>query len=183
MSRVTRPGLPVHSSPTTMEAALEELHAESFGWALACCDRDRTMAEDVLQSAYVKVLDGRAAFEGRSTLKTFLFGVIRRTAMEHRRARWLAAGRLARLLGEGASAAFVAGPEREAIRVERSRSLLAALDRLSRRQREVLHLVFYQELTLDEAASVLGIAPGSARRHYDRGKTRLRELLADGGAA
>ena len=161
-----------------MEAALEELHEDSFGWALACCDRDRSFAEDVLQAAYVKVLEGRAAYGGRSSLKTFLFGVIRRTAMEHRRTRWLAAGRLARLFAAPAGAALVAGPEREAIRLERSRALLAALARLSRRQREILHLVFYQDLTLDEAASVLGIAPGSARRHYDRGKTRLRELLA-----
>ena len=33
---------------------LERLHAESFGWALACCGQDRPLAEDVLQTAYLK---------------------------------------------------------------------------------------------------------------------------------
>ena len=32
-------------------------------------------------------------------------------------------------------------------------------------------------LTIEEAARVLGIATGSARQHYERGKARLRELL------
>ena len=39
-------------------------------------------------------------------------------------------------------------------------------------------LVFYQELSVAEAASVLGISVGTARTHYQRGKQRLRELLA-----
>jgi DNA-directed RNA polymerase specialized sigma24 family protein len=37
--------------------------------------------------------------------------------------------------------------------------------------------VFYQELTLSEAAQVMNISIGSARQHYERGKKRLRELL------
>lgn len=76
---------------TTMEAALAETHAEAFGWALACCHRDRFLAEEVLHVAYVKVLDGSARFDQRSSFKTFLFGVIRKTAMEQRRANWLSA--------------------------------------------------------------------------------------------
>src|ERR1700737_868277 len=64
---------------------LEALHPHSFGWAMACCDRRREEAEDVLHDAYVAVLDGQARFDGRSALKTWLFGVIRRTASARRR--------------------------------------------------------------------------------------------------
>src|SRR5689334_233240 len=52
---------------------LEQLHPASFAWALGCCDRDRAEAEEVLQNVYVKVLEGKARFNGRSTLKTWLF--------------------------------------------------------------------------------------------------------------
>ena len=164
---------------TTMEAELEAIHAESFHWALTCCDRDRFLAEEVLQVAYVKVLDGSARFDGRSTFKTFLFGVIRKTAMEQRRARWLSTRRLAQWLTSRTEEPQPADPEAGSIRSERARALTKALARLSGRQREVLHLVFSQDLTIEQAAGVLGIVTGSARQHYERGKARLRELLRD----
>ena len=59
--------------------------------------------------------------------------------------------------------------------------LARALARLSPRQREVLHLVFTEEWTVEAAAEAMGIGVGSARVHYDRGKKRLRALLAEGG--
>jgi RNA polymerase sigma-70 factor (ECF subfamily) len=65
------------------------------------------------------------------------------------------------------------------IREETSRELIAALDRLSSRQRDVLHLVFYQNLTIAAAADVLGVSVGAARVHYERGKAQLRRLLGD----
>jgi RNA polymerase sigma-70 factor (ECF subfamily) len=68
-----------------MEQAIAETHPSCFGWALLCCRGRREDAEDVLQASYVKVLDGKAVFNGSSSARTFLFGVIRRTASERRR--------------------------------------------------------------------------------------------------
>ncbi len=56
--------------------------------------------------------------------------------------------------------------------------LNAALERLSDRQREVLHLTFYENMTVEQAANVLEISIGSARQHYQRGKASLRRILA-----
>ena len=72
-------------SPADLTAKLEELHAAAFGWALSCCGWDRSAAEDVLQATYLKLLDGRARFDERSSFRTFVFGVIARTAREARR--------------------------------------------------------------------------------------------------
>ena len=66
---------------------LSRHHRAAFGWALACCRWDRTAAEDVLHTAYLKLMDGRARFDGHAQFRTFLFGVIRRTASEERRRR------------------------------------------------------------------------------------------------
>jgi RNA polymerase sigma-70 factor (ECF subfamily) len=163
-----------------MEAELAEIHAESFSWALACCGGDRTVAEEVLQVAYVKLLDGSARYDGRSSFKTFLFGVIRTTARERRRAYRLAAERLSRWIARRTEPRPTADPEARALQSERARALRDALLHLSGRQREVLHLVFSHDLTIEQAAGVLGISTGSARQHYERGKARLRALLPDG---
>ena len=165
-------------TPTELEAQLRWLHKESFGWALHCCGRDEPDAEDVLQTTYMKVLSGSARFEGRSAFKTWLFGVIRRTAQEHQRRARLRERRAERIAGE---AAPLEAPqiERDIVRAESSRRLVEALELLSERQREVLHLVFYQDLTIEEAAGVMDVSLGSARTHYERGKARLRALLEE----
>ncbi|AHG88944.1 RNA polymerase sigma factor, sigma-70 family [Gemmatirosa kalamazoonensis] len=156
-----------------IRCALERYHAACFAWALACCGRDRAEAEDVLQATYLKILDGRARFDGRSHPKTWLFGVVRRTAAEERRRRllWLRVRHPA--LVESA-----APDPSDADADARARAeLLAALGALAPRQREVLHLVFYEELTIEEAAAVMRVSVGTARTHYERGKARLRARL------
>ena len=160
-----------------LDEELERHHADCFAWAMTCCRCDRAESEDVLQSSYLKVLDGRAVFAGRSSFRTWLFGVIRRTAAEHRRRRMLR-----RLWGAqplNSLALVDPSPHPDAVvgRSESATRLVAALDTLPRRQRDVLHLVFYQDLTIREAADVLGVSIGTARVHYERGKSRLREHL------
>jgi RNA polymerase sigma-70 factor (ECF subfamily) len=155
-----------------IEAELERLHGDGFAWALACCGRDREEAEDVLQAAYVKLLEGRASFGGRSSFKTFLFGVIRKTAAESRRRRAVRGLFLSRWTRRPASPPGPAPEERL--------MLIAALSRLPRRQRQMLQLVFYLGLTVEEAGEALGIGAGSARVHYERGKKRMGGLLGRG---
>src|SRR6185295_15241448 len=65
-----------------LKAELERLHSASFGWALSCCRRDRAQAEEVLQTVYLKILEGKAVFRGEAGLKTWLFAVIRKTAID-----------------------------------------------------------------------------------------------------
>jgi len=151
-------------------------HPDAFAWAVRCTLGHREEAEDALHAAYERILSGRARFDGRSSFRTWLFGVVRLTALEQRRRGWL---RLARLR------AWIAREPRQAhqaadavVERETSEQLKSALGQLSRRQQEMMHLVFYQELSVQEAAAVLGIPVGTARTHYERGKARLRFLLA-----
>jgi len=167
-------------SRARLEGDLAELHPASFGWALGCCHGDRGEAEDVLQIAYVKVLDGRARFDGGSAFRTWLFAVIRRTAAERRRGRWMRSLALVRWTGRGEPEPST-DPEALASSAEAARSLRDSLRALPTRQRELLHLVFYEDLSLEEAAVVVGISVGTARTHYHRGKARLRALLAASG--
>jgi RNA polymerase sigma factor (sigma-70 family) len=156
---------------------LERLHAESWGWALACCGGDRHLAEEALQTAYVRVLSGRAHFRGRSQWKTWFFGVVRLTAMEELRRR----SRQKREVDSGTAIDVAdALPEDDAVSesAERCAALNEAIATLSPRQREVLQLVFYHGMTIEAAAKVMEVSLGSARTHYDRGKKALARQLA-----
>jgi RNA polymerase sigma factor (sigma-70 family) len=166
---------------TELRTELERHHRACQGWALSCCSRNATAAEEVLQSAYLRVLDGRARYAGQAQFRTWLFGVIRRTAAEERRRFWLRRLRLARYArsADGPTAPSEQAVEADLERSEEQAAFASALDALSARQRQVLHLVFYQDLTIEEAAEVMGVSLGAARQHYARGKDRMRRWLED----
>lgn len=162
-----------------LEQMLAQEHESALGWALHWSEGRREEALDLLQSVYLAVLDGKARFDGRSSFRTWLFAVIRRSALRHRWRNLHFLQFLARVPardGVAASAAdhgIYCGELREKIH--------GLLKRLSARQREVLHLVFYQDLTIDQAAEVMGIGPGTARTHYERGKSRLLREIRNSG--
>ena len=168
-------GFPVagDSSDSDPRGELEEHHKDAYGWALNCCDRRREDAEDVLQTVYLKVLGGKARFNGNSSFRTWLFALIRNTAADRRRS-WFR-----RLLGEQkmAPSPITPSPDQSALATQRAALIETALQRLTARQRESLHLVFYQGMTLEQATEVMGISIGSARTHYERGKAKLRQSL------
>ena len=160
-----------------MRRQLEQQHFASYGWALSCCARDATQAEDVLQTVYLKVLDGRARYDGRAAFTTWLFSLIRNTAADERRRHWLRQLKLAAFGREDQYPRHEATAATNVARSELRTQFQEKLATLPKRQREVLHLVFYQDLTVQAAAEVLGISVGSARTHYERGKQNLREWL------
>ncbi len=160
-----------------LRAQLEQLHPLSYGWALTCCARDPAEAEDVLQTVYEKILQGRARYDGRAAFKTWLFAVIRTTAADERRRHWLRRLRLASYHEQREPVTPPVAHDRLLEQSELQQEFAHALAELPRRQREVLHLVFYQDLSLQEAAAAMAVSLGSARTHYDRGKRRLRERL------
>jgi len=165
-------------SRAQLEEDLERLHPASFAWSVACCRGNPAEAEEILQTAYLKVLEGRARFGGCSSFKTWLFAVIRRTAQSRRRRgewrKWL----LVRWSREAPSRS-AAGPHERLENDQRRARVRAALTTLSPRQRQVLELVFYHDLSVREAGDVLGVSIGTARVHYDRGKKELLRRLEE----
>ena len=164
--------------PDCFRAHLEQLHEECFGWAMHCCSRNRPDAEDVLQSAYLKILSGKTHYRKRSNYKTWVFAIIRNTAADMRRRNLLNLFGLMKF-----RKSLLLNPPVDTVSEAINRSQVAALlievlGHLPSRQREVLHLVFYHHLSIREAAEVMGVSIGAARRHYERGKKGLRHQIS-----
>lgn len=71
------------------------------------------------------------------------------------------------------------GADEQALRAERRRQVLDALRLLPTRQREVLALRYYLDLSEAEIAETLGISRGAVKSHASRAASALRHLLED----
>jgi RNA polymerase sigma-70 factor (sigma-E family) len=69
--------------------------------------------------------------------------------------------------------------EHDAMAGETRAAVLAALDRLPQRQREVLVLRYYTDLAEADIAETLGISRGAVKSHASRGIHTLRSTLED----
>lgn len=70
------------------------------------------------------------------------------------------------------------GADHDLLRGARRRAVVDALARLPRRQREVLALRYYLDLTEREIAETLGISSGAVKSHASRGAAALRGHLS-----
>lgn len=155
-----------------IRSQLEQYHDDCYGWALHCCFEDREMADEVLQTAYLKILETKSVFAERSEFKTWAFAIIKNKAID---AFWkrTSENSLIKSADHLPDNSYEPGMENEYSPVMEKSFFDEALSRLSERQRQLLQLVFYHDLSLDESAKVLNISPGAVRKHYDRAKKTL----------
>ena len=157
---------------------------------LACRLTNETDAPDVLQDAFLRVYQHLASFRGESKFSTWLYRIASNTALMHR----LAATRrpvepldvfLPRVDGEGQHAGTpadlqVASHADELLDrqflAQRARDVLA---RLPDAYRDAFVLRDLEELSTEDVAQTLGIAPAAVRQRVHRARLMLRGYLSD----
>jgi RNA polymerase sigma-70 factor (ECF subfamily) len=135
-------------------------------------------AEDVTQEVFVVVHKTLARFEGRSSVRTWLFGIARNLAYRHRRA----LGRRIQTSGEewAVDAACDASISAHELveRVEAARVLDALLDTMDDEKREAFVLVELEEMSMPEVADALGINVNTAYTRLRAARKQFEEALA-----
>ena len=158
-------------NPHISRSALEAIHGQVFGWALSRSDYDRAVAEDLVQQAYFELLSGKARFDNKSSLKTFVFSVVQNLARSRYR-------RIAsRLRFVEAAARSVSQETVHPLEPDENAAVWKAVQALPQRQRDIVELVFCREMTIEAASSVMGVTTGTGRVHYDRAKKALKKQL------
>ena len=154
------------------DSALTRLHADNYLSLVRTAVllvRDQALAEDVVQDCFVELLRrwdrlNTAEFKPAAYLRTSVVNRSR-SALRHRAV-------VARTLSE-----LVTATNDEALVIQRRLAVLDALGALPARQREVLVLRHYLDLSERTTAEVLGISVGTVKSHASRGATALRAQL------
>jgi RNA polymerase sigma-70 factor (sigma-E family) len=132
---------------------------------------DAATAEEVVQDSFVALHARTYRLRDKGTALACLRAAVvkrSRSAWDHRPA----AGRDA-----SAPAPGVPGAEHGALALLERSAVVAALRKLPGRQREVIVLRYYGDLSEAQIAAALGITRGAVRRHASRAMTALRPVL------
>ena len=164
--------------------------------------RSRAVAEEVVQDAWLAVLKGIARFEGRSSLKTWLFRILTNTAKTRavREARSIPFSALAvdeeddsavdpdRFMGPDARfpghwssppASWGAPAEERVVAAETLDVIKAAIDRLPPAQALVITMRDVEGLSSEEVCNALEISETNQRVLLHRARTKVRHALED----
>ncbi len=132
---------------------------------------DAALADDLAQETFVQAWHGLARFAGHSSFSTWLLGI----AHNH----WRNARRKQRTVSvEPEHLAALEPTPSPAPLSDLRHDLDRALRRLADEERTVLHLCYQQGLSHSEIADVLQWPLGTVKTHINRGKDKLRPLLA-----
>lgn len=128
-------------------------------------------AEDIYQEAFLRLLTCDTPFQSDEHLKAWLIRVTHNLSCNLARSAW----RRLTVGGQALVDAAAPPPPQESL------VLQAALDRLPKRCREIIHLFYYEDMSVNEIAQALGMQPSTVRTQLTRARKKLRTDLEEGG--
>jgi len=166
------------SNPDRFSVLYERHYTVLYGFAYQRLGKE--LAEDVVAESFMAAFRARKGYDtGRPDARPWLFAIVNQhIARHHRResAHYKALLRMKHDHGEEALADRVAGI---ATAQTWRQPLLKALTTLSRKDRDVLLMIAWADLTYAEAAQALSVPLGTIRSRLNRARRKLREALSD----
>lgn len=163
---------------SALEAVIEQygqrvigLAARLLGWTDG--------AEDVAQDVFVQVLNKGKQFRGNSSLWTWLAALTVNRCRTVRRRRWLH-DRVLGIVGRQPASPETTRPATKQLeRNETAARVRAQVAQLPTAAREVIVLRYFEELSLDEIATVLGAKRNAIEARLSRARKQLEPLLIE----
>lgn len=160
--------------PGAMERVLAEVAPSVHRFGMRMC-RHADDADEVLQDTLLAIANNLPAFEGRSSLSSWVFTLARTACTRRRRGLknqpFVADDSAPEPIDERAS------PEDAALQRDLQARVNNAIDRLPEQFREVLELRDVQGLPANEAAASLGITVEALKSRLHRARSALRDAL------
>lgn len=143
-----------------------------------------SMAEDVLQEAFISAYRHAKSFRGQASVRTWLMTITRNEASRIYRRRVGEPSEHVPLheLGESAGWGSTEDPEHLAVEGERHMMLLRALGSLSEHDRAIIVLRDLEGLSGPESSEVLGLPLPTTKTRLHRARLRLMAAMRRGGS-
>lgn len=138
--------------------------------------RSREAAADISQDVFLKAFVSHSHFEGRSSVKTWLFSITRNLSMNYLKSSFFRRVILVDRLEETAAERSA---EMVAIGRHDVRRIWEHVLSLPVKFREVLILEFHYQLPRTETATLLGISEGTVKSRLHRARKRMEKLLKE----
>ncbi len=132
---------------------------------------DKALAEDAVQETFLKAYKSLSAFRGESSAKTWLTRIAMNTCRDMRRSGWF------RFMDRRVTSEDVPPFSVHPFDNNPSDALAQAIVRLPAKQKEVILLYYYHDMTMKEIADTLGIHVSSVSGRLKHAHARLRTLL------
>lgn len=162
--------------PGAFEAAVSRYERRLWAFLCRLCGR-REVADELLQETFLRLARGARQLREDTVLSAWLFTVARNLARSHARWSWLDGVRLAELAAKLLSREEQESPLQQLAASESARRAERALAEMSTSSREVALLVWIEQMSPSEAASVLGIRPEAARQRLARARQHMEQAL------
>ncbi len=166
------------SAPRTCAEPLEftavfRQHFDFVWRALRSFGVPDSVLDDAVQEVFISVHRRLPEFEGRSSLKTWIYSVAYRTAQNHRRA-------VRRRETSPLDANLVSGepgPGERLASAQAGRFVLGFLDQLRAERRDVFVLCVLEEMTAPDAAEILGVGLNTVYSRLRLSRAAFRAAL------
>ena len=154
--------------------------AHRLAWRLL--GGDDAAASDVVQEAFIKAHKGLHKFRGEASPDTWFFRIVVNQARSHQRKAWFS--RWVGLDGEVAEQ-LVPNEQRNPPPSDPGlrKRIVDAVRGLSPGQRQAFVLVHLEGQTVREAAQIMRVSEGTAKKHLHRALVRLRQTLGEVNSA
>lgn len=170
-----------NSLTKTAEAQFEELlsgYLKKVLRLVILIVKDRNLAEDITQEVFLKAYRSISSFRAESSMQTWIYRIAVNEAKKYKRS-WSFRHLFFRAevdLGvmEDAQAATLKKDQR----LQFARLIMG----LPNNYRQVILLHYYEDLSIEEVAEVLGVTTGAVYTKLHRARKKLKELLEKEGA-
>lgn len=134
----------------------------------------REEADELVQDTFVRAFGSLEAFRGASSLRTWLFTILRRLMLDRRRTE-RRRRETAEVPDTAADSAY--GALDQLVAAETTVRVQSAVERLTRTQGEVFRLRVSEGMSYKEIAEIAGTTEGAARVHYHNALRQIKEAL------